>query len=233
MRAAARIELPDQYNLVDHFVDRHIREDRGDKTAMISGDRLLSYGRIAEQVNRVGNGLLNLGLQEEQRVLLVLPDIPEFAAAYFGAMKIGAVAVPTSTALRASDYAWFLEESRARIAIVHPTLLAEFQPALSGPRYCRHVIVCGEPVPGAQAIHWDQFLRDASPQLDAAPTNKDAAAFWLWTSGSTGRPKAAVHAHHDWSTAVSTTLAGCWISTATMSRSPRPNSFTLTVWVTA
>jgi benzoate-CoA ligase family protein len=198
MRAAASIEVPDQYNLVDHFVDRHVREGRGDKTAMISGDRLLTFGQIAEQVNRVGNGLLNLGLQEEQRVLLVLPDIPEFAAAYFGAMKIGAVAVPTSTALRASDYAYFLEESRARIAIVHSTLLSEFEPALSGPRYCRHVIICGEPVPGAQAIHWTQFLRDASPELDAAPTNKDAAAFWLWTSGSTGRPKAAVHAHHDW-----------------------------------
>ena len=69
----------------------------------------------------------------EQRVLLVLPDIPEFAAAYFGTMKIGAVAVPTSTALRASDYAYFLEESRARIAIVHSTLLAEFGPALLGP----------------------------------------------------------------------------------------------------
>ena len=108
-------------------------------------------------------GLRNLGLQEEQRVLLVLPDIPEFAAAYFGTMKIGAVAVPTSTALRASDYAYFLEESRARIAIVHSTLLAEFAPALSGQRYCTNVIVCGEPVDGY--IHWNQFLEDASPQL--------------------------------------------------------------------
>ena len=99
MRSSARLELPDRYNLVDHFVDRHIREGRGQKTAIVSGDRRITYGEIAEQVNRVGNGLLNLGLQEEQRVLLVLPDIPEFVAAYFGTMKIGAVAVPTSTAL--------------------------------------------------------------------------------------------------------------------------------------
>jgi benzoate-CoA ligase family protein len=196
MRATAKIELPDQYNLVDHFVDRHIREGRGDKTAIIGGDRRLTYREVAEQVNRVGNGLVGLGLQEEQRVLLVLPDIPEFAGAYFGTMKIGAVAVPTSTALRASDYAYFLEESRARIAIVHSTLLAEFQPALSGQRCCKHVIVCGEPVAGY--IHWDQFLNDASPGLEAAPTSRDDVAFWLWTSGSTGRPKAAVHLHQDW-----------------------------------
>jgi benzoate-CoA ligase family protein len=201
MSATSKIELPDRYNLVDHFVDRHIREGWGDKTAIIGGDRRLTYREIAEQVNRAGNGLRGLGLQEEQRVLLVLPDIPEFAAAYFGTMKIGAVAVPTSTALRAGDYAWFLEESRAGIAIVHSTLLAEFESALSGQRYCKHVIVCGEPVEGQSHwnhIHWDQFLREASLVLEAAPTSKDDAAFWLWTSGSTGPPKAAVHLHQDW-----------------------------------
>jgi benzoate-CoA ligase family protein len=192
----ANIELPDRYNLVDHFVDRHIRESRGQKTAIRSGERRVTYHEIAEQVNRVGNGLLALGLQEEQRVLLLLPDVPEFAAAYFGAMKIGAVAVPTNTALRAGDYAYFLEESRARVAIVHSSLLTEFSQALPGRRYCRHVIVCGEPVDGY--CHWDQFVGSNSPKLQPAPTSKDDAAFWLWTSGSTGRPKAAVHLHQDW-----------------------------------
>ncbi len=191
-----RMEIPDQFNLVDHFVDRHLREGRGDKTAVISGDRHLTYAGVATQVNCVGNGLLKLGLQEEQRVLLVLPDIPEFAAAYFGTMKVGAVAVPTSTALRASDYAYFLEESRARVAIVHSTLFPEFGLALSSQRYCKHVIVCGDPVDGY--IHWNHFLEDNSPALEAAPTNSDDFAFWLWTSGSTGRPKAAVHLHRDW-----------------------------------
>jgi benzoate-CoA ligase len=191
-----RLEIPDRYNLVDHFVERHIREGRGQKIAIVAGDQTVTYSETADQVNRFGNGLLALGLQEEHRVLLVLPDIPEFATAYFGAMKIGAVAVPTSTALRASDYAYFLEESRARIAIVHSTLLNEFGPALSGQRYCKHVIVVGGPVDGY--IDWDQFLKSASPILKAAPTSKDDAAFWLWTSGSTGRSKAAVHSHADW-----------------------------------
>ena len=118
-----RPEIPERYNLVDHFVDRHVREGRGDKVAIISSEQRVTYSEIAELVNRVGNGLLNLGIQEEQRVLLVLPDSPEFVAAYFGAIKIGSVAVPTNTAVRAGDYAYFLENSRARIAIVHSTLL--------------------------------------------------------------------------------------------------------------
>jgi len=196
MDTFVRLELPDQYNLVDHFVDRHVHEGRGEKVAIVSGGQRVSYREIAEQANRVGNGLLALGLQEEQRVLLVLPDTPEFAAAYFGTMKIGAVAVPTSTALRASDYAHFLQESRARIAIVHSTLLGEFAPALSQQRYCRNVVVCGDSVDSY--IPWNQFLNSGAPTLEPAPTNKDSAAFWLWTSGSTGRPKAAVHLHHDW-----------------------------------
>ena len=196
MTAVASLELPERYNLVDHFVDRHIREGRGDKTAIISGEQRVTYAEIAEQINRVANGLLKLGVQEEQRVLLVLPDTPEFAAAYFGVMKIGAVAVPTTTAARASDYAYFLQESRARIAIVHSTLLGELAPALLRPHYCRNVIVCGESVGGYSC--WSQFLQDAPPRLEPASTSKDDSAFWLWTSGSTGRPKAAVHLHRDW-----------------------------------
>jgi benzoate-CoA ligase len=196
MRAPDRIEIPNRYNLVDHFIDRHLREGRGSKIAIISGGTRLTFSEVAMQVNRVGNGLLELGVQEEQRVLLVLPDGPEFAAAYFGVMKIGAVAVPTSTALRSSDYAYFLEESRARVAIVHSTLLAEFVPALSGRRHRPSVVVCGEPVEGYH--HWNEFLENTSPALDAAPTNRDDVAFWLWTSGSTGPPKAAVHLHRHW-----------------------------------
>lgn len=196
MHSFVRPQLPDRYNLVDHFVDRHIREGRGEKTAIICGDSRVSYGEIARQINRVGNGLLSLGLQEEQRVLLFLPDTPEFVAAYFGAMKIGAVAVPTNTALRADDYSHFLEDSRAKIAIVHSTLLPQVGPALAVQRHCKHVIVCGEPVDGF--INWNQWLKGGAPELEAAPTCKDDAAFWLWTSGSTGRPKAAVHLHRDW-----------------------------------
>ena len=184
------------FNLVDHFLDRHLREGRSDKTALICGARQLTYANIAELVNQVGNELLAAGLEDEQRVLIALPDSAEFAAAYFGTMKIGAVAVPTSTAARSPDYAYFLSESRARFAIVHSSLMGEFAPALEGQRYSPRVIVCGERIAGF--LHWDDFLGSASSRLDPAPVSEDDAAFWLWTSGSTGRPKGAVHSHRDW-----------------------------------
>jgi benzoate-CoA ligase len=190
------LDLPDRYNLVDHFLDRHVREGRGEKIALSCDSRKLTYDQIAEQVNRAGNGLRGLGIQNEQRVMLALPDVPEFAAAFFAAMKIGAVGVPTSTALRSADYEYFLDESRARALIVHSSLYAQFAPALAGRKYLRHVIVCGEKIKGH--IQWDALLSSSSPVLEAAATSKDDAAFWLWTSGSTGRPKAAIHLHQDW-----------------------------------
>jgi benzoate-CoA ligase family protein len=190
------IILPDRFNLVDYFVDRHVREGRGAKVAIRCNGQRLTYSQIAEQVNRAGNALRELGVQEEQRVLLLLPDCPEFAAAYFGAMKIGAVAVPTSTALRSADYTYFLTESRAKVLIVHSSLYPEVAPVLAEQRYLRSVIVCGANQHGH--ISWEEWLASSSAELDPAPTSKDDVAFWLWTSGSTGRPKAAVHLHHDW-----------------------------------
>jgi benzoate-CoA ligase len=186
----------DRYNVADAFVDRHLREGHGGNVAISCGSCTLTYAQIAEQVNRAGNALLELGIQEEQRVMLLLPDGPEFAIAYFAAMKIGAVAVPTSTALRSADYAYFLDESRARVLIIHSSLYTQVESVLPARKYLHHVIVCGEQI--ERGVHWDEWLASSSPVLGAAETTKDDTAFWLWTSGSTGRPKAAIHLHQDW-----------------------------------
>jgi len=184
------------YNMVDHFVDRHLREGRGGKVAIVSDHHSLTYAQIAELANRAGIGLPRLGIQKEQRVLLLLPDCPEFIAAYFGAIKIGAVAVPTNTALRTADYAFMLEESGAAALIVHSSLYPLVEPALAAGSDLRHVIVCGHRQRGQ--LFWDEWIATQSPALDTAATGKNDIAFWLWTSGSTGTPKAAVHRHRDW-----------------------------------
>lgn len=190
--------MPISFNLSDHFVDRHVREGRAKKAAIRCGECVRSYGQLAADINRAGNGLLSLGLQKGQRVLLLVPDSPEFAVAYFGAIKVGAVAVPTSTAARAAEYEYFLRESEARILIVHSTLFADVAPALTAQQFLQHVIVVGEPQAGC--LQWDEWLAKNSSDLDASETSEDDTAFWLWTSGSTGRPKAAVHSQRDWVT---------------------------------
>ncbi|MGA3042474.1 MAG: benzoate-CoA ligase family protein [Bryobacteraceae bacterium] len=103
------------FNIAEHFVDRHIAEGRGSQTAVVCEGRRYSYAEIGARANQAGNALRRAGVARGDRVLIVLPDSPEFVAAYFGAIKIGAVAVPTSTALRPADYAYLAEESQAKV----------------------------------------------------------------------------------------------------------------------
>lgn len=112
------------FNLASYFVDRHVSEGRGHRIAIIHEGRRYTYAEIAARVNRAGHALRRAGVEPGDRVLIILPDSPQFVAAYFGAMKIGAVAVPTSTALRTEDYAYLAEESQAKIVISGPDALA-------------------------------------------------------------------------------------------------------------
>ncbi|MEK6839042.1 MAG: AMP-binding protein, partial [Candidatus Thermoplasmatota archaeon] len=187
--------IPDRFNAASFFVDRNIAEGRGDKIAFFHEDRTVTYRQLQEMVNRVGNALLDLGVEMEQRVLLILMDCPEFVASFFGAIKIGAVPVPANTMMRAEDYLYFLNDSRARAAIIAEPLLAEVGRILGRAKHLKHVVVLGR-AEGAH-IAFDEWVADASTTLTAADTSKDDVAFWLYSSGSTGFPKGVVHLQHD------------------------------------
>ncbi|HEX2481402.1 MAG TPA: AMP-binding protein, partial [Methylomirabilota bacterium] len=187
--------LPVEFNVASWFVDRPVAEGRGRAPAFHCEDRVLTYGDVQDLANRTGNALREVGVEMEHRVLLLCLDTPEFLGAFWGAIKIGAIPVPVNTLMRAADYRYFLEDSRARVAVISAPLLAEAMPALPGPPHLRHVLVAGG-APGSYLSFEDRVARAAST-LDAAPTSRDDVAFWLYSSGSTGRPKGAVHLQHD------------------------------------
>jgi benzoate-CoA ligase len=189
------IEIPAEFNAARFFVDRHVEEGRGGATAFLHGDGSLTYAALQELVNRVGNALLDLGVQREQRVLLLLLDSPEFVATFWGAMKIGAIPIPVNTMMRGADYRYFLDDSRAPVAVISEALLAEVGPVLGQAKHLRHVVVAGRAT--GQQLGFDDWVGKASGRLEAVETSKDEPAFWLYSSGSTGRPKGAVHLHHD------------------------------------
>jgi benzoate-CoA ligase len=114
--------------------------------------------------------------------MILLPDCPEFIYAFFGAIKIGAVAVPVNTLLTPADYEYLLTDSRARVLVVHERL----RERISGiaQKYLEHVIVVDD--------SFQTLLAPESEQLAAEDMSPDAAAFWLYSSGTTGFPKGAV-----------------------------------------
>ena len=189
--------LSDQFNAATHFIDRHIPDGRGKKVAIECGARQVSYQQLSEMVNQVGNCLRKLGVRIEERVFLLLFDTPEFAASFFGAVKIGAVPVPVNTLLKPVDYNYLLNDSRARIAIVSEGLLALIKAIpRQSLKFLETILVVGtESWPGI--LNFGDALSKSSSTLEAVSTSKDDAAFWLYSSGSTGRPKACVHLQHD------------------------------------
>jgi benzoate-CoA ligase len=187
--------LPTQFNVAEHFVDRNVAEGRGASPAFLYEDRTLTYADVQELANRAGNALLELGVGMEDRILMICLDAPEFVGTFWGAIKIGAIPIPVNTLMRSADYLYFLNDSRAKVAVVSAALLAEAAPALEAARYLKHVLIAGGPA--GRFMSWEDRLARASATLAAAATSRDEPAFWLYSSGSTGSPKGAVHLHHD------------------------------------
>src|SRR5438445_6849153 len=187
--------LPAQFNVATWFVDRNVADGRGAAPAFHYEDRVLTYADVQDLANRSGNALRELGVQMEDRVLVLCLDAPEFLGAFWGAIKIGAVPVPVNTLMRGADYLYFLNDSRARVVVVSAPLLAELEPVLDQAPHLRHVLVAG----GAPGRHlsFEAEVARAAVLLDPAPASRDDPAFWLYSSGSTGFPKGAVHLHHD------------------------------------
>jgi benzoate-CoA ligase family protein len=198
MDAFPQCENPEKLNVAEHFVDAPAAL-HPERTAIAGEPCEVSYGELAALVNRAGNALRAQGVSRGDRVLIVLPDSAEFVAAFFGAAKIGAVAVPVNPFARSSDYIHYLENSEPRAAIIHSEALAEFLPA-SSVRPQIPIVVVGEEkidLHGVACAKWSAWTVAASEQLAAADTSPRDPAFMLYTSGSGGAPKAAVHRHAD------------------------------------
>jgi 4-hydroxybenzoate-CoA ligase len=190
------IQLPTIFNVATHFVDRHVSEGRVHRIAFECGDERVTYGQLYERVNRAGNALKKLGVRLEERVALLLLDTPDFAYCFFGGIKIGAVPIPINTLLKPYEYEYILNDSRARVLIVSESLLPQVQAiAKEKLRYLETIVVVGKAPEGGHTL--TKLLGESPAELEAEPTSKDDAAFWLYSSGSTGFPKGCVHLHHD------------------------------------
>jgi benzoate-CoA ligase len=189
------LQIPPRYNIAAALLDPRLAGADRDRPAVESDGRLWTYAEIGALVNRTGNALRSLGVTREQRVLIALPDSVELVAAYLGAIRIGAIAVPCNTFLGPAEYAYFLSETRAPVLVTTTGLLARIGPAVATAVDLQTILVTDREEDDGRLRAWSRQVDAASTDLRAADTHKDEPAFWLWTSGSTGTPKAAVHLH--------------------------------------
>src|SRR5438309_5956316 len=183
-------ELPEYFNVAAHFLEAPAAS-HPERLAIVGEPAEVTCAEVAALANRTGNALRGQGISRGDRVLIVLPDSAEFVAAFFGAAKIGAVAVPLNPFARSSDYIHYLENSQPRAAIVHSEALAEFLPA-SSVRPQIPIVVVGDEKIGAHGVacaKWGAWTAAASEQLATAETLQCDPALMLYTWGSGGTPE--------------------------------------------
>ena len=183
------------FNAADYFVDRNIRQGRGHKVAIYTEHRNYTYNDVHKMTNKTANALRDLGVRFDDRVLMLMLDVPQFYAIFWGAVKIGAVPIPVNTMLTPEDYEYYLNDSRARVLVISDEFIPIIGEIKGELHYLRDLIVISE-TQGAYPP-FRQMYRRAPATLKTEFTTKDDVGFWLYSSGSTGSPKGAIHSQHD------------------------------------
>jgi 2-aminobenzoate-CoA ligase len=189
------LKYPDRMNCAVDLLDRWIATGHGDRPCLISPAESLSYGQLAERVNRIANVLTrDLGLVPGHRVLLRGPNSPMMVAAYFAVIKAGGVVVATMPLLRAKEIAYPITKAKIRLAFCDHRLAEEMEKALPLASDLERVVYWGSGAPDAlEAL----MAKPGYEHFTACDTASDDVCLIAFTSGTTGEPKGTMHFHRD------------------------------------
>jgi benzoate-CoA ligase family protein len=201
-------------NLVEYVFGAARELSRWDEAAILCDERQLTYAQLLGAVKKFGGALRALGVRRGERVAIVAADCPEFVASFLGAAAVGAVAVPLSTMLSATELGYVLGHCGARAAVVTPEQLGKLREVRKSLPQLETILLVGgvtgacdaderAPSADARALSAGDGVRSFDEAIEAAdeaevePLGDDTTAFILYTSGSTGRPKGATHIHRN------------------------------------
>jgi benzoate-CoA ligase len=187
------LKLPRQFNAAEYFVDRHLEEGRGEKVAILSDRGDYTYKEFLGHTNQAANMLKGLGVGMENRVMLLVMDSPEMLFSFYGAIKLGAVPIPTNILMKSQDFLHVLNDSRAKVLIVDSPFLPEIEKILDQTLFLKEIVVVGGE--SGEYGNFSRLMSQAATQFSAARTSSDDVAFWLYSGRNPEMLMAAVHHH--------------------------------------
>lgn len=184
---------PKKYNIVME-VEKHAADS--EKKALVWTDedgnrREVSYIELMENVNRVGNVLLESGFKKGDKLLVMIPRFIETYEVYLAALKLGIVIVPTSEMLKTKDLQYRISHGEVKGIISYYPFTGQFEAVKEYNDLIKFSV--GDLVDGWRYL--DEDKQSAASELTMEPTTRDNIAFLPYTSGTTGHPKGVVHTH--------------------------------------
>lgn len=189
-------DTPDELNLADFLLDRHVREGRGGNPAIKFMDQVVTYAQLQEMVNKFGNSLKKAGVEVQDRVGIRLVNSIQALVAIFAIEKIGAIPVPTSPLWSGEEVAFVANNAEMKFFIVNAPLMPPVEQAKPNFQFGTKVITIGgkaDEVKAAGNMVYEEMLAAGSADLKATMLKGDDIGIMLYTSGTTGMPKGCVH----------------------------------------
>lgn len=184
--------LPKSYNIAESLLAT-ARSQPLSRTAVTDADGTYSYREVEDLVLRSATALMELGLEPEDRLLLVIGDTILFPALFLGAIRAGIVPIPLNPLLAEEDFRYIIEDSRVKAIVAHTQGAPKIERAAAGCRRVKWI----ERDNGLHGPGIGARILAASPYQLPIATVADEVAFWLYSSGSTGRPKGVRHLHRN------------------------------------
>lgn len=178
------------------FLDRAVKL-YGNKSAIVSDERIFTYQQLNDRVNRLSRGLKDFGVKKGDRVAYLAPNTVEMLEGFYGVFQLGAVMVPLNIRLKPEDYLFILNHSESKVLLVDQDLYPLILPIKDRLETIEHIVVqYKESV--TNEIDYDEWLEGFSAQsFERENIDENDVCSLLYTSGTTGDPKGVMLTHRN------------------------------------
>lgn len=196
-------DIPEYFNIAKACIDGPIERGLGQKVAMgveneKTGYQEITYQGLYERTSRFAHLLKEFGIQKGDRILIRLPNCVEYPIAFYGSLRYGAIAVPTSALLTGNEVQYLAENSTAKVLVTHIAMWEQLKESLSDVKTLSKVILIGEgdfDENDKNIVFWQKVYPNLPNSFEALVTKSEDPAYLVYTSGTTGYPKGVLHAH--------------------------------------